>query len=348
MKQKIRFFLTILLIPVILICSGVLFFLYETSPKTSEKDEIVERVEVPSGTKIKELALQLEAKGLIRSGKFFYAAARYPLFGKIAGYSVLNLESGVYRIKSSMSTADIFKLFSSGKQDYIRVAVPEGLTISKIAERLEEAGICPAADFKNAAKDSSLIAKYNISEESLEGYLFPDTYFFTPDMDAHTVAAIMVDNFFSHVDGIPALKNMSPSDFKDTIILASIIEREYRIDAEAPLIASVFRNRMKKNIGLYSCATIEYIITELEGMPHPDVITYKELKINNPYNTYKWAALPPGPISNPGMIALSAAAQPPKTNYYYFRLIDPDTGRHAFSTDFDEHIKEGTLYHTKR
>ena len=348
MKQKIRFFLTILLIPVILICSAVLFFIYETSPKTSVKDEIIERIEVPSGTKVKELALQLQAKGLIRSGRIFYAAARYPQLGKIAGCSALNLESGVYRIKSSMNTADIFKLFSSGKQEYIRVAIPEGLTVSKIAARLEAAGICHAEDFKNAAKDSSLIAEYTIREESLEGYLFPDTYFFTPGMDAHTVAAIMVDNFFSHVKEIPALKNMSPADFKDTIILASIIEREYRIDAEAPLIASVFRNRMKKNIGLYSCATIEYIITEIEGMPHPDVITYKELKIDNPYNTYKWAALPPGPISNPGVIALSAAAQPPKTNYYYFRLIDPDTGRHVFSTDFDEHIKEGTLYHTKR
>jgi len=348
MKLKTRFFLTILLIPVMLICTAVIFILYETSPKTSEKNEIIERIEVPSGTKVKDLALQLESKGLIRSSKIFYAAARYPLLGKISGCSELNLESGVYRIKSSMSTASIFNLFSSGRQDYIRVAVPEGLTISKIAERLESAGICSAADFKNAAKDSALIAKYTIDEESLEGYLFPDTYFFTPDMDAHTVAAIMVDNFFRHIEEIPAFKNMTPSEFKETIILASIIEREYRIDAEAPLIASVFRNRMKKNIGLYSCATIEYIITEIEGMPHPDVITYKELKIDNPYNTYKWAALPPGPISNPGVIALSAAAQPPKTNYYYFRLIDPDTGCHAFSTDFDEHIKEGTLYHTKR
>ena len=141
---------------------------------------------------------------------------------------------------------------------------------------------------------------------------------------------------------------MSPEEFRDTIILASIVEHEYRIDEEAPLIASVFRNRIRKGIGLYSCATIEYIITEIEGKPHPDIITYKDLKINSPYNTYKWAALPPGPISNPGMVALKAASDTPATNYYYFRLIDPDTGRHAFTENFNEHIHEGTLLHTKR
>ena len=117
---------------------------------------------------------------------------------------------------------------------------------------------------------------------------------------------------------------------------------------EAPLIASVFKNRIAKNIGLYSCATIEYIITEIQGKAHPDVITYDDLKIDNPYNTYKWAGLPPTPISNPGMIALNAAANAPKTNYYYFRLKDEKTGRHAFSEHFDEHIQEGVRYKTKK
>ena len=110
----------------------------------------------------------------------------------------------------------------------------------------------------------------------------------------------------------------------------------------------MFKNRIAKNIGLYSCATIEYIITEIQGKAHPDVITYSDVKIDSPYNTYKWAALPPTPISNPGMIALKAAAEAPKTNYYYFRLIDEKTGRHAFSEYFDEHIKEGVRYTTKK
>jgi len=324
------------------------FFLYETTPITSKKDERINRIEVPSGMKIRTLADILEKQQLIRNGQIFYLAARYPILGKIAGCRTIGLESGIYEIKSSMNTAEIFKLVSSGKRNYIRVSLPEGLTISKIAQRLESADICSSSDFISAAKDSTLIAKYNISEKSFEGYLFPDTYFFTPGLDAPDIIDIMVKNFFKHVDKVPTLKVLSQEDFKQTVILASIIEREYRIDSEAPLIASVFRNRMKRNMGLYSCATIEYILTEIEGKPHPDVITYKDLKIDSPYNTYKWAAIPPGPISNPGMVALLAAAEPAQTGYYYFRLIDPDTGRHAFTADFDEHIKEGTFYHIQK
>jgi UPF0755 protein len=330
--------------------SGIVLgiFLFETRPLTSRKNERSEHIEVPSGMTIRTLSNLLKTKQLIRSSRAFYLAARYPVLGRIAGCGTIMLESGIYRIKSSFSTAEIFELVSSGRQNYVRVSFPEGLTISKTALRLEAAGVCSAADFMAAAKNRELIDRYNIDGNSLEGYLFPDTYFFTPGLNAYDVTDIMVNNFFRHAEEIPVLKTLSKEDFKQTVILASIIEREYRIDREAPLIASVFRNRMKKHIGLYSCATIEYIITEIEGKPHPDIITLKDLKINSPYNTYKWAALPPGPISNPGMVALSAAAQPAQTNYYYFRLVDPDTGRHAFSTDFTEHIKEGTLYHTKK
>lgn len=348
MKKNIRILTVCALFFVVLVCLPAVFFLYETGPRTSGKNERIERIEVPSGMKIRTLAGILEKKRLIRNGRIFYLAARYPLLGRAAGCGVISLESGIYQIKSSMSTAEIFELVSSGRQDYVRVSFPEGLTVSKTAQRLEAAGVCSAADFTAAAEDSSLIAEYNIDGNSLEGYLFPDTYFFTPGLNARDAAGIMVSNFFKHAAEIPALKALSKEEFKQTVILASIVEREYRIDSEAPLIASVFRNRMKKHIGLYSCATIEYILTEIEGRPHPDVITYKDLKIDSPYNTYKWAALPPGPISNPGMVALSAAAEPAQTGYYYFRLIDPDTGRHAFSADFDEHIKEGTLYHTKK
>jgi conserved hypothetical protein, YceG family len=338
----------IVLIPVVLAAAGLAVLIFQTRPLTQKHNEREEQIAVPSGMRTRALADLLEQKRLIRSSELFYLAARYPLLGKIAGCGPLTLESGMFRIKSSMSTADIFALVSSGKQAYVRVSVPEGLTVSKIAQRLEKAGICSADDFKAAARNKALIAKYNIQGESLEGYLFPDTYFFTPGLAAGDAADIMVSNFFNHAEQIPALASLSAEEFKRTIILASIVEREYRVDSEAPLIASVFINRIKKHIGLYSCATIEYIITEIQGQPHPDVITYKDLKINSPYNTYKWAALPPGPISNPGMVALTAAAEPARTDYYYFRLIDPETGRHAFSTDFNEHIKEGTLYHTKK
>ena len=144
-----------------------------------------------------------------------------------------------------------------------------------------------------------------------------------------------------------SVKNVKAELYKN-VVLASIVEREYRIDSEAPLIASVFRNRLKHGIGLYSCATIEYIITEVQGKPHPDVITYADLSIDSPYNTYKWAGLPPGPISNPGAVALDAAINSPKTDYYFFRLVDAKAGRHVFSKDFSTHVNEGYIYSTKK
>ena len=158
----------------------------------------------------------------------------------------------------------------------------------------------------------------------------------------------MVENFFNTIKKIEGYSELSDDKLLYYVTLASIIEREYRIDDEAPLIASVFKNRLAKNIGLYSCATIEYIITEIQNRPHPDVITYADLAIDSPYNTYKWAGLTPGPISNPGEVALNAALNSAKTNYYFFRLVDANAGRHVFTKDFSKHISEGYISNTKK
>ena len=209
---------------------------------------------------------------------------------------------------------------------------------------MEQKNVVQAEEFKKAAQAVSLLTEYQIPAASFEGYLFPDTYYFDTGMTAEAVVRMMVDTFFTRIETIPALHDMSPEDLFYVVRLASIVEREYRVAEEAPLIASVFTNRLKENIGLYSCATIEYIITEIQGLPHPDVILEQDLKINSPYNTYMWAGLPPGPISNPGLIALQAAADPPETDYYFFRLIDPEKGTHYFSAKFEEHINAGRLY----
>jgi UPF0755 protein len=122
------------------------------------------------------------------------------------------------------------------------------------------------------------------------------------------------------------------------------VEREYRVDQEAPLIASVFYNRIQRNMGLESCATLEYIITEIQQKAHPEYITIEDEKLDSPYNTYKWAGLPPGPISNPGRTALEAAFQPARTSYLYFVLRDAQSGRHYFSRNLNEHNQAKYLY----
>ena len=202
---------------------------------------------------------------------------------------------------------------------------------------MSDAGLCTVQAFKDACHDSKMLVARGINAESCEGFLFPDTYFLTSGMTAQEIVALMLDTFFEKIKTVPGLSEKSDQELYETVILASIVEREYRVEEEAPLIASVFSNRLKHNIGLYSCATIVYILTEIDGRPHPDRILLEDTKIDSPYNTYKWAGLPPGPISNPGLVALNAAANPPKTNYYFFQVSDSQAGKHVFTTTFDEH-----------
>lgn len=321
-------------------------------PVSLTDEGVKERIEIPAGMSVSGAGRLLAEKNLIRNEKLFYYAARYPklksfLYGKEAAQFTFVLRSGIYYISPAMNIAEIQETLSSGQQEYIKVSLPEGLTISKIAAELEENRICPASDFISVCKNSNFAAEKGIAGESCEGFLFPDTYFLTAGMKAVDVASLMLDNFFTKIKEIPELAAMNSSDLYDTVKLASIVEREYRVEDEAPLIASVFKNRLRRNIGLYSCATVEYILTEIEGRPHPDRILIEDTKIDNPYNTYKWAGLPPGPISNPGMVALKASANTPKTDYYFFQVVDPAEGRHIFTTNFDDHIQSHSLYTKK-
>lgn len=329
---------------VVLFCISLSAWAAETKPMTDDKSAYTVEIRIPDGMTIKEAAKELQEQKVIRSSDAFYFAARFRLFDHGKNFI---LKSGVYTISSSMSMNEIYTLIQSGDQDYITVSIPEGLTMSKIGALLEEKGVCNKSDFITACSSKDILDEYDIPAKNCEGYLFPDTYFFNPKMESASVVRKMIDTFKIRINTIDSLKKVSPQKLYETIILASIVEREYRVPKEAPLIASVFTNRIKKNIGLYSCATIEYIITEIEGKPHPEKITYDDLKSDSQYNTYKWAGLPPGPISNPGLIALNAAANPAKTNYYYFVLTNPKEGTHTFTNSFDTHIAAENGYYTK-
>lgn len=351
MKKLLTVFLIILLLLAgsIAVAAGVLKNL--SKPVLSDDDGTKVRIEIPNGMSVGGAGALLAKNNLIRNENLFYYTARYPqlkafLYGKDCEVDFV-LRSGIYYISPAMNIAQIQEVLSSGQQEYIKVSIPEGLTISKIAAELEENRICAASDFISICKNPEFAAKNKIAGETCEGFLFPDTYFLTADMAASEVAQIMIENFFTRIKDIETLALMNEADLYEAVTLASIVEREYRVEDEAPLIASVFKNRLRRNIGLYSCATVEYILTEIEGRPHPDRILIEDTKIDNPYNTYKWAGLPPGPISNPGLVALKASANTPKTNYYFFQVVDPSAGRHVFTTNFDEHIQSHSLYTKK-
>lgn len=330
-------------------------FLHETSAFTNNSELYTVRIQVKNGQTIKSVAQELFSKKIIRNPKIFYILARQTPF---------TLHSGSYAFKSTMNMNQVLDVLRLNKQDLIKVTIAEGLATHKIAATLENNNICSTEDFVASCNNEELLKKYNIplpdihGPSLIEGYLFPDTYYFTPFMDSDLVVDSMVSNFFNKTkEYFERAQNTDPKNnntafdnnkIRNIVILASIVEREYRQTSEAPIIASVFKNRLRDNIGLYSCATVEYIITEIKGLPHPDIIHYKDLTDESPYNTYKWRGLPPTAISNPGLTALKAVIDAPKTNYYYFRLVDPAKGLHAFSKDFDTHIHEGTTLSTKR
>lgn len=328
----------------ILFAAAVLggFFWLKNSVKAVDQagSEKAFHLKIEKGASAKKIAALLAQEKIIKNKDVFYLLARFPsLAARLTNQSpeIFCVKSGVCDLTSAMDAGQIYKELSAGREELTSVSIPEGLTITKIALRLDKAGICPTRDFVSAAAGK-------------EGFLFPDTYALAPNSPAQKVVKIMVDNFYEKIKAFEPLARLSsdPKELQKTVTLASIIEREYRSQEEAPLIASVFTNRIKKGIGLYSCATVEYVITEVLGRPHPDIITYDDLKIQSPYNTYLNAGLPPAPICNPGMVALKAAAQPAQTDYYYFQLMDEAQGRHVFTKTLSEHVAQGAIFKTKK
>jgi UPF0755 protein len=255
-----------------------------------------------------------------------------------------DIKAGTYRIMPGEDASEILEDLVSGKQALVRVTLPEGYTTGQVAALLEGAGIASKADFLAACADPALIAELGLPATSLEGYLFPDTYLLPVAYGAKDAARAFVGEFRRRLASIPEAAALSPAELHKRVVIASIVEREYRIPEEAPLMASVFYNRLRINMALQSCATVVYVITEKQGKPHPEQLFDRDIAIQDSYNTYVHRGLPPGPISNPGLTALLAAFRPASSKYLYFRLVDPEAGAHHFSTSLEEHVEAKALY----
>jgi UPF0755 protein len=309
--------------------------IFRTDTLHYEDDETV-FIEVRSGESSYAVGRRLEESGIIRSRYFWNLLSKYD--GDF-------VKTGMYRFNFPASQLRIRSILVAGQQILTRVTIPEGVTLKKTAAILEEAGICDQTSFREAVSDPLLLAEYRVPGLTMEGYLYPDTYLFPAAWPARQVVRAMADNFFSRLENIDAdYFSLSPAELNDKVILASIIEREYRVDDEASVMAGVFYNRLSIGMALQSCATVEYVITEIQGRPHPKVLYDRDTAIPDPYNTYIRPGLPPGPISAPGATALSAVFNPAPSDYLYFRLVNPAEGCHYFSRTFDEHIRAAGLY----
>jgi len=343
------FTVTFALIIILIIISLCAFIYYNSPPEQSgnnfslgaQQDGIKRNedgsfyIDVRRGESAQSVGLRLERAGLVSNRHFWQLICRF-----MDDF----LKSGTYRLEMPLSQVAIHRILASGKQILYKVTIPEGATLKKSAKILEDAGICSADDFLAAARNGEIISRYRIPNNTMEGYLFPDTYLFPADFPAPQIIKSMADNFFKKIELIDtSVFNMTPAELNKKVIIASIIEREYRIPHEAPVMSGVFYNRLGIGMALQSCATVEYIITEIQDKPHPSVLLSADLEIRSPYNTYLVPGLPPGPISSPGAVAVKAAFSPDKNDFLYFRLDDPNTGRHYFSKTLDEHIKAGLL-----
>ncbi|MBU0934629.1 MAG: endolytic transglycosylase MltG [Spirochaetes bacterium] len=292
---------------------------------------------IQSGESGTVTARRLAERDIIRSEllfKFFIRISRLDS----------SIKSGTYRIDSELSTNAVLRLFIDGRQVLKRLVIPEGRTLRQVANLVEQAGISGSEAFLSAARNPELLASFAIPGDSAEGYLFPDTYYFVENSAPDDVVAFMIRQLFSRLQDLaPEAALLDSSELHDRIILASIVEREYRIPEEAALMAGVFYNRLNRGIGLQSCATVVYVITEELGKPHPARLFNRDLELFSPFNTYRWAGLPPAPICSPGSVALKAVFQPEPSRYLYFRLIDGTSGKHYFSETFDEHIDAASL-----
>ncbi len=253
-----------------------------------------------------------------------------------------SLKAGVYRFDGESSPVEVIAKMIRGDVVLKSVTIPEGWDRFAITDLMIHEGFGTRSEWKKELGDTELIADLDPQATSLEGYLFPDTYKLAPGTAVKTIVQEMVSNFHKHFG--PELAFISNDmDVHNTVVLASIVETEARIPAERPLIAAVYLNRMKRHMLLQADPTVIYALKRA-GEWNGD-IRRVDLKIDSPYNTYRYHGFPPGPIANPGMASLQAAAHPADTPYLYF--VSRNDGTHVFATTLAEHNRNVAVHQKK-
>ncbi|MGC8550947.1 MAG: endolytic transglycosylase MltG [Acidobacteriaceae bacterium] len=312
-------------------------------------------VKLPTGTTTRSIATTLRQKGIIRSSIAFL------ILHYLQGGTV---KAGVYRFTQPANLPTIYSRLRRGDVYTLSVTIPEGDNMFQIADRLAAAHITSKSAFLQVARhDTALISDLDPRAPSLEGYLFPDTYKFTPGTSAKDIAETMVEQFRVQAArlgiGVPAGVAGQPTNapqgnakateptaspkLHEIVTLASLIERETPIPSERPLVASVFYNRLKKDMPLATDPSVIY--AAILQHKYRGVIYESDLKSSSPYNTYTHLGLPPGPICNPGLGSLQAALHPAKTDYLYFVAATANPSGHSrFSSTLAQHDKDVAAY----
>jgi len=293
---------------------------------------------IEPGQSFDAVAAMLVTEGVLRDATGFRLLAKATDKGG-------KIKAGEFEVSTGWKTSRLLEYLSTAKGIQHKLAAPEGLTMRQIARLAEEAGLCSAGAFLQAARDPALLAKYNIPGPNAEGFLFPNTYLFTRKRgdDGTYVVETMLKEFWKQADAVWPAAKPSGKDLLSAVTLASIVEKETGVDAERPRVAGVFVNRLAKGMLLQTDPTIIY---GLGDKYNGNLIRAHLEDPTNPYNTYVHPGLPPGPICSPGLKSLLAVVTPEVHEYYYF--VATGEGDHKFSKTLDEHINAVNKYQRGR
>lgn len=290
-------------------------------------------ITIKEGTSSAQIADILKDEGIIHSKSLFLLRLT---FSKYHG----KLQYGTFKIDKDDSLGEIIEILATkgAKKNTVTLTVPEGFSVERIKERVVELGLCTDSEFENALKkdyDCSFLKSVPNSKDiryRLQGFLYPSTYEFYSDATAETVIQTMLNEFEKQISPL----GISSDKMYETITLASLIEREAKLDSERATIAGVIRNRLNIDMLLQIDATVVYAISD--GMYDVEKVYYKNLEVNSKYNTYKFKGLPVGPICCPGIKSVRAAQNPQSHSFLYYHTDNSkNDGSHIFTESFDEH-----------
>lgn len=286
---------------------------------------------VPMGAGAGTVGRALADAGAVRSAFAFKLVARF------SGRSD-ELKAGDYEVSGSRSVLGVLDLLVSGKSLLQKLLVREGLSAAQIGALLEQQQLGSAKAFLDLARDPGQAQRLKVPGPTLEGYLFPDSYFVAKGMSEQALIDMMVARFHQKVPASLLAQGAAIRlDPRRVMTMASLIEKEARADKERSLVSGVFRSRMRQKKRLESCATVRYALDKYTGP-----LYNKDLLVKSPYNTYQNFDLPPGPIASPGLASIHAALHPAETDALYF--VVAGDGTHVFSKTFEEHEQAKQRY----
>jgi UPF0755 protein len=291
---------------------------------SGEPSGVPRHVIIPPGTTLRAAAESLARHDVIDAPRLFRIYADFERHDR-------DLKPGTYLLQRHLGWQAALDALTRGKGLVHTVTIPEGWELREIGPLLQRVLNVPAESINAAVRDSALLERVGAPGPTLEGYLFPDTYTFPDGFSARAAVAEMVREFERewrpHWDSLARSFGMSR---QDVVTLASIIEKEARRPDERPLISAVYHNRLRRHMPLQADPTVQFALGH-----HVERVTFKDLEIASPYNTYRHLGLPPGPIGSPGVASLDAAVIPAAVPFLYF-VAAPD-GHHEFRSTFAEH-----------